>query len=160
MISPRPSNTTGEVGVARVKEHTRAGRPFVRYVATWPTAAGTRTKASFSADCTVRQEPSNWPSGRGGKAFTSFCTGLAKVTDEVGWRCSSGRSPAYSKGCTSTVLLRPEGSMATETTYTQARADELSSLMETAHLLRSPANARRLLSALRRALARKGRPQR
>ena len=38
-------------------------------------------------------------------------------------------------------------------------ADELSSLMETAHLLRSPANARRLLSALRRALARKGRPQ-
>ena len=80
--------------------------------------------------------------------------------------------------------------MATETTYTQARADfaqilarvgednevvvvrrrgrpavalvaadELSSLMETAHLLRSPANARRLLSALRRALGRKGRPQ-
>ena len=80
--------------------------------------------------------------------------------------------------------------MATETTYTQARAafaqilarvgedhevvvvrrrgrppvalvaaDELSSLMETAHLLRSPANARRLLSALRRALGRKGKPQ-
>lgn len=80
--------------------------------------------------------------------------------------------------------------MATETTYTQARAgfarllarvgddhevvvvrrrgraavamvaaDELSSLMETAHLLRSPANARRLLTALRRALDRKGKPQ-
>ena len=80
--------------------------------------------------------------------------------------------------------------MATETTYTQARAhfarllaragedrevvvvrrrgrasvalvaaDELSSLMETAHLLRSPANARRLLSALRRALGKKGRRQ-
>jgi antitoxin YefM len=31
-------------------------------------------------------------------------------------------------------------------------ADELSSLQETAHLLRSPANARRLLSALGRAL--------
>jgi antitoxin YefM len=77
--------------------------------------------------------------------------------------------------------------MATETTYTQARADfarllarvgddnevvvvrrrgrapvalvaadELSSLMETAHLLRSPANARRLLSALRRALGSAG----
>jgi len=30
-------------------------------------------------------------------------------------------------------------------------AEELSSLMETAHLLRSPANAERLLSALRRA---------
>lgn len=80
--------------------------------------------------------------------------------------------------------------MATETTYTQARADfarllarvgddnevvvvrrrgraavamvaadELSSLMETAHLLRSPANARRLLTALRRALDRTGKPQ-
>lgn len=32
-------------------------------------------------------------------------------------------------------------------------ADELTSLMETAYLLRSPANARRLLSALNRALA-------
>ncbi|WP_420595541.1 type II toxin-antitoxin system Phd/YefM family antitoxin [Deinococcus sp.] len=31
-------------------------------------------------------------------------------------------------------------------------ADELSSLQQTAHLLRSPENARRLLSALRRAL--------
>ena len=31
-------------------------------------------------------------------------------------------------------------------------ADELASLMETAHLLRSPRNATRLLSALRRAL--------
>lgn len=29
-------------------------------------------------------------------------------------------------------------------------ADELASLMETAHLLRSPANAKRLLTALRR----------
>jgi len=35
-------------------------------------------------------------------------------------------------------------------------ADELSSLMETAHLMRSPANARRLLAALRRALSRRG----
>jgi hypothetical protein len=45
------TNTTGEVGVARVKERTRAGRPFVRYVATWPTDAGgvcRRVKASFS----------------------------------------------------------------------------------------------------------------
>jgi antitoxin YefM len=32
-------------------------------------------------------------------------------------------------------------------------ADELASLQETAHLLRSPANASRLLSALQRALA-------
>ena len=36
-------------------------------------------------------------------------------------------------------------------------ADELSSLMETAHLLRSPANARRLLNALRE--ARSGAPK-
>lgn len=35
-------------------------------------------------------------------------------------------------------------------------ADELSSLQETAHLLRSPTNARRLLRALDRALAGKG----
>jgi len=36
-------------------------------------------------------------------------------------------------------------------------ADELRSLLETAHLLRSPRNARRLLSALRRARAGGGR---
>jgi antitoxin YefM len=38
-------------------------------------------------------------------------------------------------------------------------ADELEGLLETAHLLRSPRNAARLRSALRRALGRKGRPQ-
>jgi antitoxin YefM len=38
-------------------------------------------------------------------------------------------------------------------------ADELAGLMETAHLLRSPKNARRLLSALRRAKQGKGRPE-
>ncbi len=36
-------------------------------------------------------------------------------------------------------------------------ADELSSILETAHLLRSPANAKRLNLALRRARAGKGR---
>ena len=35
-------------------------------------------------------------------------------------------------------------------------ADELAGLMETAHLLRSPKNAQRLLTALRRATAHKG----
>jgi antitoxin YefM len=35
-------------------------------------------------------------------------------------------------------------------------AEELAGLMETAHLLQSPANAKRLLSALRRARGRKG----
>jgi antitoxin YefM len=38
-------------------------------------------------------------------------------------------------------------------------ADELSSLLETAHLLRSPRNAQRLLKALQRALKRAVRPQ-
>lgn len=38
-------------------------------------------------------------------------------------------------------------------------ADELAGLMETAHLLRSPKNARRLLTALRRAERAKGRPE-
>ncbi|MDQ6653960.1 MAG: type II toxin-antitoxin system prevent-host-death family antitoxin [Acidobacteriota bacterium] len=38
-------------------------------------------------------------------------------------------------------------------------AKELSSLLETAHLLRSPKNAKRLLSALNRATARKGKAQ-
>lgn len=37
-------------------------------------------------------------------------------------------------------------------------ADELSSLVETAYLLRSPANAQRLLEALGRALKSEGRP--
>lgn len=36
-------------------------------------------------------------------------------------------------------------------------ADELRGLLETAHLLRSPKNAQRLLAALRRAQSRKGR---
>jgi len=38
-------------------------------------------------------------------------------------------------------------------------ADELASLMETAYLLRSPRNAKRLLTALRRAKQGKGRPE-
>jgi antitoxin YefM len=37
-------------------------------------------------------------------------------------------------------------------------ADELESLTETAHLLRSPKNAERLLAALERALRREGKP--
>jgi len=38
-------------------------------------------------------------------------------------------------------------------------ADELSGLLETAHLLRSPKNAERLLSALKRAKRGKGKPE-
>jgi antitoxin YefM len=37
-------------------------------------------------------------------------------------------------------------------------ADELASLVETAHLLRSPRNAERLLESLQRALKQKGKP--
>jgi antitoxin YefM len=37
-------------------------------------------------------------------------------------------------------------------------AEELSGLMETVHLLRSPANAKQLLTALRRSERRKGKP--
>jgi antitoxin YefM len=42
-------------------------------------------------------------------------------------------------------------------TVAMIAADELSSILETAHLLRSPANARRLGSALKRARAGRGR---
>jgi antitoxin YefM len=38
-------------------------------------------------------------------------------------------------------------------------AEELSSLMETAHLLRSPKNAERLLRSLQRAVEGKGKPE-
>lgn len=38
-------------------------------------------------------------------------------------------------------------------------AEELAGLMETAHLLRSPRNAERLLAALQRATRRKGKPE-
>jgi len=38
-------------------------------------------------------------------------------------------------------------------------ADELSSLLETAHLLRSPRNAQRLLEALRNSQRRKAKPE-
>ena len=41
-------NTTGVIGVARVKERTRAGKIMVRYVASWPKRNGKRGKASFS----------------------------------------------------------------------------------------------------------------
>ena len=39
-------------------------------------------------------------------------------------------------------------------------ADELAGLLETAHLLRSPKNMRRLLTALKRATTGKGKPER
>ena len=53
------------------------------------------------------------------------------------------------------VIIRRKG----ERTVALVPADELMGLMETAHLLRSPKNAQRLLSALRRAVGRKGKPE-
>jgi hypothetical protein len=41
-------NTTGVIGVARMKERTRSGKWMVRYVAQWPKRNGKRGKASFS----------------------------------------------------------------------------------------------------------------
>lgn len=38
-------------------------------------------------------------------------------------------------------------------------ADELAGLLETAHLLRSPKNAQRLLTALHRTVSKKGKPE-
>ena len=53
------------------------------------------------------------------------------------------------------VIVRRKG----EKTVAMVPADELMGLIETAHLLRSPKNAQRLLSALRRAVGRKGKPE-
>jgi len=46
-----------------------------------------------------------------------------------------------------------------EKTVAMLPADELAGLLETAHLLRSPGNAMRLLSALRRAIGQKRKPE-
>lgn len=53
------------------------------------------------------------------------------------------------------VIVRRKG----ERTVAMVPADELAGLMETAHLLRSPKNARRLISALRKAVGRKGKAE-
>ena len=53
------------------------------------------------------------------------------------------------------VIVRRRG----DRTVALVPADELAGLMETAHLLRSPKNAQRLLQALRRATGRKGKPE-
>ncbi len=53
------------------------------------------------------------------------------------------------------VIVRRKG----EKTVAMVPADELMGLIETAHLLRSPKNTQRLLTALRRAVGRKGKPE-
>ncbi len=53
------------------------------------------------------------------------------------------------------VIIRRKG----ERTVAMVPADELAGLMETAHLMRSPKNAQRLLTALHRAVGRNGKPE-
>jgi len=68
-------------------------------------------------------------------SYTEARANLATLLDEV----ASSREP---------VVIRRRG----HADVALVSADELASLQETAHLLRSPANARRLLSALQSAL--------
>ena len=73
--------------------------------------------------------------------YTSLRQSLASVLDRV----ANDRE---------VVIIRRRG----EKTVAMVPADELMGLMETAHLLRSPRNARRLLAALRRAERGKSKP--
>jgi antitoxin YefM len=74
--------------------------------------------------------------------YTSLRQSLASVLDRV----ANDRE---------VVIIRRRG----EKTVAMVPADELMGLIETAHLLRSPKNAQRLLTALRRAVGRKGKPE-
>jgi antitoxin YefM len=73
--------------------------------------------------------------------YTNARANLAELCDQV----TSTREP---------VLIHRRG----REDVALVSAAELRSLEETAHLLKSPRNAERLLTALRRALASKGRP--
>src|SRR3954453_11942909 len=73
--------------------------------------------------------------------YTSLRENLATVLDQV-------------VDQQETVIVRRRGAR----NVALIPASELAGLMETAHLLRSPRNARRLLSALRRAKTRKLKP--
>ena len=74
--------------------------------------------------------------------YTQARAGLAKLLDQV----THHRE---------VVIIQRRG----EEEVAMIAASELVSLMETAYLLRSPANAERLLSALGRALKGEGEPQ-
>lgn len=71
--------------------------------------------------------------------YTQARAGLASLLDQV----TNNRE---------VVIIKRRG----EEEVAMIAADELESLMETAYLLRSPANAERLLSALGRALKNEG----
>jgi antitoxin YefM len=74
--------------------------------------------------------------------YTSLRQDLASVLDRV----ANDRE---------VVVIKRRG----EKTVALVPADELMGLIETAHLLRSPKNAQRLLSALQRSRRRKGNPE-
>ena len=65
-------------------------------------------------------------------SYTELRSNLAKYMDEV---CDSGAALHVTRQNAKTVVLLSE--------------DEYEGLLETVHLLRSPANARRLLNAIR-----------
>jgi antitoxin YefM len=74
--------------------------------------------------------------------YTSLRQRLASVLDQV----ANDRE---------VVIIRRRGAR----TVAMVPADELMGLIETAHLLRSPKNAQRLLAALHRAQRKKGKPE-
>lgn len=76
--------------------------------------------------------------------YSSARAHLAKLMDRV----SDGREA---------VIINRQGKKGRQRVALIA-ADELVGLIETAHLLRSPANARRLLAAMGQAMADKGKP--
>ncbi|MFZ0226318.1 MAG: type II toxin-antitoxin system prevent-host-death family antitoxin [Mycobacterium sp.] len=75
-------------------------------------------------------------------SYTTLRQNLASVLDRV----SNDRE---------VIIIRRKG----DKKVAMVPADELIGLMETAHLLRSPRNAQRLLTTLRRATSGKGRPE-
>jgi antitoxin YefM len=74
--------------------------------------------------------------------YTSLRQSLASILDRV----ANDRE---------VVVIRRRGAR----TVAMMPADELMGLIETAHLLRSPRNAQRLLTALQRAVRRKRKPE-
>ncbi len=79
--------------------------------------------------------PVQWPPHMTTTTYTRARANFARLCNEA----ASSREP---------VIIRRRGAA----DVALVSADELQSLLETAHLLRSPKNARRLLTAMRRAL--------
>ncbi|MGH7821500.1 MAG: type II toxin-antitoxin system Phd/YefM family antitoxin [Candidatus Binatia bacterium] len=82
-------------------------------------------------------------------------TSLAKETTYTQARANLAALCDDVTGGREVVIIRRRGSR----DVALVSADELDSLIETAHLLRSPKNAKRLLTALRRARGKKLKPE-